>query len=201
MSLDAAKKEALEKWVVIGLAVVFLGILASGPLKRMRMGAQTVPVTAPVAVAPFSVAVEPRGTTELQRAPSGPSNTEPQAAAPIYTVQQLRDPMKSLLPHPAVNMPAGSSAQAAPALPTPNTATQQPPAVKVQGLVWGGPTPKAIINNRIYGLNDFIEQSQIVAIERGGVTLLVDGRTVFYPGSQTTPAGGSDEHSQQMAWR
>jgi len=45
------------------------------------------------------------------------------------------------------------------------------PALKIEGLVWGGRFPQAIINQKVVKIGDAIEGAQIVDINREGVTL------------------------------
>ena len=46
-----------------------------------------------------------------------------------------------------------------------------PPVLKIEGLVWGGRLPQAIINQKVVKIGDIIEGAQIVDINREGVTL------------------------------
>lgn len=43
--------------------------------------------------------------------------------------------------------------------------------LKVQGIVWGGRSPQAIINGQVLSVGDLIEGAQIVSIEKKGITL------------------------------
>jgi len=45
------------------------------------------------------------------------------------------------------------------------------PVLKIEGLVWGGRLPQAIINQKVVKIGDIIEGAQIVDINREGVTL------------------------------
>ena len=60
--------------------------------------------------------------------------------------------------------------------------------IKVQGLIWGGRFPQAVINGRILGIGDSIESFKIVNIEKKGITLSFSGRTVNLP----TPGNAPD---------
>jgi len=42
----------------------------------------------------------------------------------------------------------------------------------LQGLVWGGDFPQAIINNKMVKIGDTIEGVEVVAIGKEGVTLV-----------------------------
>jgi len=50
------------------------------------------------------------------------------------------------------------------------------PALRVQGIVWGGSLPQAIINNKVMRLGDTVEDVVIKEINRSGVTVLFGGR-------------------------
>ncbi len=56
---------------------------------------------------------------------------------------------------------------------------------QVQGVVWGGKFPQAIINNKIFGVGDSIEGVEITSIDKKGVTLNFAGRmaTLVTPGN------------------
>lgn len=41
----------------------------------------------------------------------------------------------------------------------------------VQGIIWGGQLPQAIINDRVLTIGDVIEESKIETIDKSGVTL------------------------------
>lgn len=52
---------------------------------------------------------------------------------------------------------------------------------KVQGVIWGGKFPQAIINNKILGTGDLIDGAEIVSIEKKGITLSFSGRLANLP--------------------
>jgi hypothetical protein len=41
----------------------------------------------------------------------------------------------------------------------------------VQGLIWGGRFPQAIINNKVVKIGDIIEGAQVLSIDKDGVTV------------------------------
>lgn len=60
------------------------------------------------------------------------------------------------------------------------------PPLLVQGIVWGGSFPQAIINNKVVKVGDVVEGVQVVSIDKSGVK-------VYFEGNQHTlqpPAGG-----------
>ena len=77
-----------------------------------------------------------------------------------------------------------------------------PPPLTIQGLVWGGRFPQAIMNNKVLRVGDTIEGARIVDINKEGVVLYFDGQqyNITAPGvmltsriSDTNTEGGVDE--------
>ena len=76
------------------------------------------------------------------------------------------------------------------------------PALTVQGLIWGGDFPQAIINNKLVKIGDSVEEAEVTAIEKDGVTLLYTNRTYKLPSPQMAVGqskkrqikGGSNEN-------
>ncbi len=76
------------------------------------------------------------------------------------------------------------------------------PSLTIQGLVWGGHFPQAIVNNKVLRVGDTIEGARIVDINKEGVVLYFDGQqyNITSPGimltsriSDTKTEGGVDE--------
>ena len=57
-------------------------------------------------------------------------------------------------------------------------------AMKVQGIIWGGRFPQAIIDNKVVKAGDAIGEARVVEIKKDGITLLVGDRnyTISSPG-------------------
>jgi len=49
-------------------------------------------------------------------------------------------------------------------------------SLSVQGLIWGGNFPQAIINNKVYKVGDTIQGATISTIDKSGVTLSLGGK-------------------------
>ncbi len=110
----------------------------------------------------------------------GPDNAEDGAVEdPLqYTASALRDPLRSLLAREPAGRPSpdqGSSGGYAVVSPP----APQPPAVTVQGLVWGGGTPQAIIDGQVYGVGEQVQGAIIVVIDDRGVEVEVQGQTFW----------------------
>ena len=61
------------------------------------------------------------------------------------------------------------------------------PALAIQGIVWGGPMPQAIINGKVFKVGDTIAEAKITGIDKDGVELFYAGRSY----SISSPASGS----------
>jgi hypothetical protein len=61
------------------------------------------------------------------------------------------------------------------------------PELKVQGLIWGGNIPQAIINGNVVAVGDVVNEARIEAIDRSGITVFFDKRsyTIFSPAQKT----------------
>jgi len=77
-----------------------------------------------------------------------------------YQAKNLRDPFQGL-------KITGSTVAVAKAA---------PPALTIQGIVWGGSLPQAIINNKVVKIGDTIEEARIIDINKDGVTIFFGGR-------------------------
>lgn len=204
--MDAAKKTAIEKRLVIGLAGVFVLTFCLGPLRSLGGSARKAPgtgATPPTDRAGISKILE----AVVQRADQKDTRPLAQAApgVPVYTAQHLRDPLDSLLPSPAelqasraLAQPLASGEAAANAWPASapvSTASKGPrPTLRVQGLLWGRAEPKAIIEDRVYGIGDQVGVGKVIGIDRRGVTIDYGGESFSYQPSSLTPSAMNDPY-------
>lgn len=56
------------------------------------------------------------------------------------------------------------------------TETRPLPALQVQGIVWGGSLPQAIINNIVVKIGDTMDGARITDINKNGVTVFFGNR-------------------------
>jgi hypothetical protein len=186
--MDAAKKTQLEKRIVLGLAVALAVVFVRGPLMSLGLfqraggaaAGQPAGSVEGIAVTKSIGGMLREGWDKLDQqvqSVAARSAPAPQAAAAAYTAFDVRDPLKSLLPKPAASAQAswGPGAAAAEAPPPP------PPELHVEGLLWGGANPQAIIDGRLYGVQDAVYGAKILAIDRSGVTIEYLGKPVVYP--------------------
>jgi len=84
-----------------------------------------------------------------------------------YNAYNLRDPFEDLLTRKKeeIRKPGESEGE-----------TVTPPPLSIQGLVWGGRTPQAIIDNRVVKVGDVIEEAEIIEISKDGVTVVYKKR-------------------------
>jgi len=64
---------------------------------------------------------------------------------------------------------------------------------KVQGVIWGGKFPQAIINNKVFRVGDLIEKAEIVSIEKEGITLNFAGRLANLAAPGNAPVSKESE--------
>ncbi len=81
-----------------------------------------------------------------------------------YNARGLKDPFRPLVMEKKVETAVGSQQPEVKSL----------PALTVQGLIWGGNFPQAIINNKVVKIGDAIGEVKITGITKEGVTVLFD---------------------------
>ncbi|MFA5093444.1 MAG: general secretion pathway protein GspB [Candidatus Omnitrophota bacterium] len=86
-----------------------------------------------------------------------------------YRSAQLRDPFVSVLTNEA--KPANQGL----AMEKPKI---DPNKFKVQGLIWGSKLPQTIINGTVLRIGDFIEEAEVLEIDKKGVVLSISGQIV-----------------------
>ena len=189
--MDAEKKTKLEQTIVLGLVVIFAAVFIQGPLKSFGLfGSAGGGTRGPTAASMGATPVEVHSVSGLLREgwqkvddqvravvgkPAPPPSVPPAAA---YTAFDVRDPLKSFLPRPALSTTGTSGA----ASETPEaTRPPPPPQLQVEGLLWGGTRPQAIINGRVYGVADTVNGVKITGINGSGVTIDYLGKPVVYP--------------------
>ncbi len=98
-----------------------------------------------------------------------------------YKSGQLRDPFQSVI-----------ITEEKKAMPEKRMDLMQPGSnlgnLKVQGIIWGGRIPQAIINDKVLTVGDTIEGAEILSIDKKGITLRSAGTVgnLTIPGN--TPA-------------
>ena len=82
----------------------------------------------------------------------------------------LYNPFESRIPkkHEPVQIQTFEEPTPEPVIPK---TTENPPSVKISGLVWNTERPQAIINNNVYDIGDSIEGWTITNISKDGITI------------------------------
>jgi hypothetical protein len=195
--MDAAKKTKIEKRIVIGLGAVFAVTFLMGPLRNLslfrdsssRVGAagdaEKIDMSKPL------TAMLQEGWKRTEPAPE-PASPQTPASPPAYTAFTLRDPFSNPLLELTRPVQAGASGSGAASPGTPQAGSspvRPPPELNVQGILWGGTEPKAIINDQVYGVRDVVAGSQILRIDRDGVLIDHYGTPHRYAPSLPAPKG------------
>lgn len=89
-----------------------------------------------------------------------------------YTASGLRDPFETYLPRKkTADLKSAKKDDSGE-----EVGTVKPfPTFSIQGIIWGGQFPQAIINNKIVKAGDVIEEAKIIGIEKDGVDFLFYG--------------------------
>jgi len=129
---------------------------------------------------PITPAVrEVQNKTKSQVQPA--ASTRPSRVAltdrPTYTASTLRDPLQSLFPGGPKKLEVRPSQEPG-RVTAPSPGEGRLPTLTIQGLIWGGPKPKAIIDNEVYGVGDIVQGATITEIGPEGITLELQGRTI-----------------------
>ena len=88
-----------------------------------------------------------------------------------YKAEDLRDPFQSPFVPREAPVP-GPGVLAAP---------EAPPSLEIQGIIWGGDFPQAIINNKVVKIGDTIEGVEIMDINQSGVVVVSGDYTYNLP--------------------
>jgi hypothetical protein len=108
-----------------------------------------------------------------------------------YKADGLRDPFKGYQEEMRESMP--QTPEQVILLAPPATL----PEFKIQGTIWGGSIPQAIINNKVVKIGDDIEGAKIIGINKDGVKVIFDNREYnLSPPAKTNLEnlkGGKDE--------
>jgi hypothetical protein len=188
MSMQVAKKAQLEQRAVIGLsgllAVTLLLALNNMGLLRRRAAPATVaaviegvnPTRATLPVIMQERQQQLDAVVQLPQPDPAPKGPERPAT---YAAHELRDPMESLLPRQDSGTGHGLG-MAGEAVEAGQPREAEPPKLELQGFVWQGREPQAIINNTLVRVGESVGGATIVSIERRGVTVEYRGTTQLY---------------------
>ena len=203
---DRTRKMQIERWVMAGLVVG--GAAALVPVLRgLGSGGRAVVSTAPKVEAPakrvstlelIRQASDRIDAQSLQLEQASQELAPPPPSGPEvrYTAKDLRDPLVSLLPVKAPNRPKPEAPVGQSQAPS---APLQPPHLTVQGMIWGGARPQALIDRTLYGVGDIVQGAKIVAIDQGGVSIEIQGATFRLTPIQAPHGSASGRRSAPMS--
>lgn len=106
-----------------------------------------------------------------------------------YKAEALRDPFQSYLVKEEKKAIVEKTVE---------SGIQNLPPLTVQGIIWGGKVPQAIINNKVVKAGDIIEEVKITDITNNGVTVSFAGQqynlsTPAQSGQSKKSEGGINE--------
>ncbi len=144
---------------------------------------------------PLSLAQDFAPTQELEAKEGGGTKQERvdigQMPTVEYSASGLRDPFQSYIT--SGNLPSSRGAEI--------SGEQALPSLEVQGIIWGGSFPQAIINHKVVKVGDTLEGVRIIAINQQGVIVFFGSRqySLVAPGISTGKPknqGGENENAQ-----
>lgn len=86
-----------------------------------------------------------------------------------YNAEGLKDPFRQPAPEAKKSSAVEETLE-------PEIILEQPPALKIQGIIWGGRFNQAIVNNKVVKEQDTIEGAKIISINKKGITVLFKGK-------------------------
>ena len=126
---------------------------------------------------------------EIKALPQAPSEASLRPIVTEYKAEGLKDPFEGK------EEQFIAQAKAREVVPVPEVPVQKRPlpALTVQGVVWGGRFPQAIVNDKIVKIGDIVEEARIIDINKSGITVSFDNQQY----SLTSPAGINLQSSKQ----
>ncbi len=178
-----SKAKVQRQQVIMGILLLVFGLILARSLKQLGFFGK--PVVAAQAV-PSPETSTPKSLTEVARnyrdrfEAKVKKIDESQAVSPAsgaihaYTAQNLRDPLVSLLPTKP------KPVEQKPKLPLKEAGKPvlKLPELMVNGLIWGGSNPQAVINGKLYSVGEAVEGATVTAIAADGVTLEFEGKII-----------------------
>lgn len=92
-----------------------------------------------------------------------------------YDFRNTRDPFEGPFTKPPE--PKGGEVEQQELMPV----EYPPPALTVQGLVWGGEFPQAIINEQVVKIGDTIAEARVISIDKDGVSVFYKEKKYDFP--------------------
>lgn len=102
-----------------------------------------------------------------------------------YKADGLRDPFENVFKKEAVAPSTSGTGEQV----SETQAQVNPPSLAVQGIIWGGKIPQAIINDKVVKIGDVIQEAEIIDIGKETVKILFKNRSF----NLTSPAASQLE--------
>ena len=90
-----------------------------------------------------------------------------------YKAEGLRDPFESVFKKEAVAPSTTGTGEQV----SETQAQVLPPSLGVQGIIWGGKIPQAIVNDKVVKIGDVIAEAKIIDISKEAVKILFKNRS------------------------
>lgn len=141
----------------------------------------------------WAASVDDEGVQESEESEFIPPSFSIERPVVEYQAGNLRDPFQRAISIKDAQGPEETKSA---------TQTQKPlPLLEIQGIVWGGIFPQAIIENKVVKAGDLIkvgqaQEAKIISIDKEGVTVYFDGQNYKLPSparggkSSKKPSGG-----------
>jgi len=100
-----------------------------------------------------------------------------------YGAQELKDPFRGYRKRTVTRVTESKSVML--------------PNLVIQGVVWGGEVPQAIINNKVVKRGDAIENVHIVDINKKGIDIMFEGRQFNLPAPASGGSGQANPIPQE----
>jgi len=147
----------------------------------------------------WTASAQKEGVEELQEPESITTSFSVERPIVKYQAGNLRDPFRVTVRTKVIQGP-GPAEEVKPI----KSRKPLPRRLQVQGLVWGGVFPQAIIDNRVVKVGDRIslgtkQVARIIDIDKEGVTIVFEGENYKLPAparvstSSKKPSGGDNE--------
>ncbi len=112
----------------------------------------------------------------------------------IYKAESLRDPFQTCMEEENKQSTSPQTSSVPQNIPVANLF----PSLTVQGIVWGGNFPQAIINNKVVKVGEAIEGANVKAIDKEGVTFIFEGIERKLSTSVSAPVSTSGPNNKNI---
>jgi hypothetical protein len=112
----------------------------------------------------FAIKTETQVIKELEKKERDEAPVNVTVPKVEYKTESLKNPFQGYLKKPEAEAASGKQQEV------------PPPTLTIQGIIWGGELPQAIIDNKVVKVGDVIQEARIIDINKYGVTISFKGR-------------------------